>query len=286
MAGAEPLVGAVPQHSSASRHGHLWQGADGTGLHAPAGELVTDEATGHVCCHLCGRFYVLLGAHVRVHGHTPQTYRELVGLCTTRALASAELSDTIRDRQARRAAEPEVQEMLRAGRARSGRREGTTSGSVRSEPLERRRLRSNALDAGRDRQALVAAQRLADRLVALGAADLPSYLHAAYAQGASLEALARATGLGRERLRQALDEAGVRRRRPGDTTDAGRRSRAVAAERRAAERVNVEDLRGWLQARRAEGATMRELAAAVERSVPWVRWRLQAVEAPDQRRTG
>ena len=36
-------------------HAHLWSLLDGTGLHAPYGQLVIESGTGRVCCHLCGR---------------------------------------------------------------------------------------------------------------------------------------------------------------------------------------------------------------------------------------
>lgn len=158
-------------------HGHLWQGVDGTGLHAPAGELVHEPSSGRVCCHLCGRWYVLLGAHVRVHGHTPDSYRALVGLCTTRALAAPELSEAIRVRQARRAERPEVRQLLEAGRAQATQVRPATASSP--EPAERVRLRQAALAAGRARQRIDAERRLLVRLAALGHDDLSHYLRTA-----------------------------------------------------------------------------------------------------------
>jgi len=81
-------------------HGHLWSLPDGTGLHAPAGILVTDAA-GRLCCHLCGRWFTALGVHVGVHGHTARTYREAIGLPAGRVLATAEVSESIRAGKAR-----------------------------------------------------------------------------------------------------------------------------------------------------------------------------------------
>ncbi|GAA2483558.1 hypothetical protein [Winogradskya humida] len=185
-----------------SRHGHLWRLPDGTGLHAPPGELAVEESTGRLCCHLCGRWFTSLGSHVRAHGYTAQSYRAVMG-------------------------------------------------------------------ARRERD-------LADRLARLGHAALEDYLRSAYAAGASLEALAAATGLGRARLRAALDRAGVALRPTGINSATGRRSRAVAAELRAAQRLGTEDLPGWLRQRRAAGWTLGRLAEAVGHSTHWVRWRLDA----------
>lgn len=80
-------------------HGHLWSRPDGTGLHAPAGELVLEAGTGRICCHLCGRWFVSLGSHVRRHGCTAASYREALGLCRSRPLVAAVLSRSIATRQ-------------------------------------------------------------------------------------------------------------------------------------------------------------------------------------------
>jgi RNA polymerase sigma factor (sigma-70 family) len=61
-------------------HGHLWRLADGRGLHAPPGTLVRNPASGAVCCHLCGRWFVALGSHIRVHGYTAPGYRRALQL--------------------------------------------------------------------------------------------------------------------------------------------------------------------------------------------------------------
>ena len=76
-------------------HGHLWSLADGTGLHAPYGQLVVESGTGRICCHLCGRWYVALGGHLRAHGHTADSYREAMGLCRSRPLVAEALSRSI-----------------------------------------------------------------------------------------------------------------------------------------------------------------------------------------------
>lgn len=259
------------------RHAHLWVGTDGTGLHAPLGELVRDEDSGRVCCHLCGRWFVLLGAHVRVHGHTGDSYREAVGLCRSRALAAAPLSTSLSTRlRTQYEGQPAARHRLVPGQelARSGELAARARRARRPEPLERVRVQAEQLDAGRRTQLLRHDSRVEQRVAALGADDLRGYLRQAYAQGASLQDLGRVTGLGRVRLRQALVDAGVTVRPTGSTTPAGRRSRAVTADADAASRLGVTDLDAWLRERRAEGWSLPRLAVAVGHSSPWVRLRL------------
>lgn len=97
------------------------------------------------------------------------------------------------------------------------------------------------------------------------------YLRSAYPAGASLQELSRVTGLGRDRLRQELCDAGLAVRRPGSNTAAGKASRALAAEVAAGIRVGTDDLPGWLAARRDAGWSLTRLAAAVGHSTHWVR---------------
>lgn len=265
-------------------HLHLWSLSDGTGLHAPHGELAVDADSGRLCCHLCGRWFVALGAHVRVHGYTADSYRTTMGLCSSLGLVAETLSAKLRRRTAAQYdASAEVREHLGIGQAmaRSGqlawRRRAATA--CQPEPLQRVRERRQQLAAGRASQDDVRRAELGERLAALGAADLPSFLRSAYAAGGSLDALASATGLGRARLRRALVEAGVAVRPTGSNTTAGKRSRARAADERAADRLGVPDLHGWLRERYAEGWTLGQLSRAVGHSSHWVRWRLDAPQA-------
>lgn len=92
---AAPVDGSRRTHT----HAHLWSLPDGTGLHAPYGQLVIESGTGRVCCHLCGRWYVSLGGHLRAHGHTADSYRETMGLCRSRPLIAEALSRSIAARQ-------------------------------------------------------------------------------------------------------------------------------------------------------------------------------------------
>ncbi len=89
MTAVPGTVGPWPRPGAPGRHGHLWSLPDGTGLHAPPGRLVAEEGTGRLCCHLCGEWFVSLGVHVRVHGHTAGTYREAMRLPRATALVAA-----------------------------------------------------------------------------------------------------------------------------------------------------------------------------------------------------
>ncbi len=206
-------------------HAHLWSLPDGTGLHAPPGELVTESGTGRVCCHLCGRWYVSLGSHVRTHGHTADSYRDAMGLCRSRPLVAEALSRSIATRQTEayrrspglRARLAVGQEFSRTGRlATLARTARTTSASPESA-----RIRRAALDAGRATRAAQRDRVLARRLRELGFDDLAGYLRQAYSAGASLRSLAKVTGVGWARLRREIDAAGVTVRPAHASSDRG-----------------------------------------------------------------
>lgn len=269
----EPALGPEPLAPRGS-HAHLWSAPDGTGLHAPSGRLVSDPSGDHVCCHLCGRRYVALGSHLRRHGHTAASYREAMGLCRSRALSAQPLSAAISARQATAYREnPELRGQLATGQemARTGQLGWRARRTVSA---ELRTVQEGSLDCGRRNRAARRAAELAAVVAAAGVPDLSTYLRTAYGGGASLATLARATGLGRERLRHALTEAGVPPRAQGATPAAGRAGRARKAERRAADRVGTDDLSGWLQARRDAGWSLARLGEAVGHSGHWVSWRL------------
>jgi hypothetical protein len=86
LARPSPTVSVpAPNRSAPPVHGHLWSLPDGTGLHAPIGSLVAEPGTGRLCCHLCGRWFISLGVHVRFHGQTAGSYRAAMGLAPGRA---------------------------------------------------------------------------------------------------------------------------------------------------------------------------------------------------------
>ncbi len=211
--------GARRAHS----HAHLWFLPDGTGLHAPHGELVIEAGTGRICCHLCGRWYVSLGSHVRSHGHTADSYRDVLGLCRSRPLVAEGLSRSIATRQAeayRRC--PDLQARLAVGQefSRTGRLATLAHTARIADPSpERARIRRAALEAGRVTRAARRDRALARRLRELGFNDLAGYLRHAYSAGVSLRGLARVTGLGWARLRREIDAAGITVRPVGTADD-------------------------------------------------------------------
>ncbi|MGH8572989.1 MAG: MucR family transcriptional regulator, partial [Gammaproteobacteria bacterium] len=200
-------------------HGHLWSLADGTGLHAPYGELVIESGTGRICCHLCGRWFVSLGGHLRAHGHTAGSYRTAMGLCRTSPLVAKTLSRSIADRQSQAyQRSPAVRARLAAGQQLSRTGQLATlarTARTRSASPELARVRRAALDAGRATRAVRREQALTRRLAELGVDSLADYLRQAYAAGASLRSLAAVTGLGWARLRREIDSAGIRVRPAG-----------------------------------------------------------------------
>ncbi|MGH3807394.1 MAG: MucR family transcriptional regulator, partial [Pseudonocardiaceae bacterium] len=194
-------------------HAHLWSLPDGTGLHAPHGQLVIESSTGRVCCHLCGRWFLSLGGHLRRHGHTADSYRAAMGLCRSRPLVAEVLSRSIVSRQSeayRRS--PALRAQLAVGQelSKTGQLATFASAAHTTNPSpELARLRRAALNAGRITRAAQRDQALACRLRELGFDDLASYLRHVYSAGASMRTIAKATGLGWARLRRELDAAGV-----------------------------------------------------------------------------
>ena len=268
-----------------SAQAHLRTPANEARPHAPYGEVARDD-DGRVCCHLCGRWFVALGIHVKVHGYTADAYRCAMGLLSSRGLVASPLCERIcrRTRDSYQST-AEVRQDL-AHRRRSGpvgpANPAPTRGAVAvGRAAQRVRDRQEQLAAGRATQEAVRRQQLAERLVALGASDLPSYLRAAYGAGGSLEALGRTTGLGRRRLREALIQAGVLIRPSGANTTAGKQARAHETDARAAERPGVSDLHAWLRDRRADGWTLQRVGEATGHSGHWVSWRLQATSEGD-----
>ncbi|HJT05083.1 MAG TPA: MucR family transcriptional regulator [Pseudonocardiaceae bacterium] len=206
---------AVPvrRRGQAGSHAHLWSLPDGTGLHAPYGQLMAEPASGRICCHLCGRWFVSLGSHLRQHGHTADSYREAMGLCRSRPLVAAALSRSIASRQSaayRRS--PTLRAHLAVGQelSRTGQlaRLASTARSGQA-PWELAQVRRATLDAGRITMAAQRDRALAHRLRALGFDDLASYLRHAHASGASLRRIARTTRMGWSRMRRELDAAGI-----------------------------------------------------------------------------
>jgi hypothetical protein len=134
--------------------------------------------------------------------------------------------------------------------------------------------RARSLAAGRASQAGQRERSRAAVVAAAGAASLPELLRARYGAGASIDQLAKLTGLGRSRLRAELAAAGVVIRASGTNLSASKHARGAANDALVAARVGTGDIRVWLFAQRQAGATLRELAQRTGRSTPWIRSRL------------
>lgn len=212
---------------------------------------------------------------------TASEYRHEFGLLRSRALSARSLSHSRSSSAADRyRASKDVRERFAAGRsmARTGElnRRRWSADEERVESQELRRVRRDSLAAGRRGQAEEAAERLALALRAGGFADLGHALRVLYVEERnSIEDTARLLSVGKGRARALLIEHGIELRPAGQNSPAGRRSRVVLNERAAAERVGAADIRLWLRERTARGATLRDLAAATGRSVPWVAARLR-----------
>lgn len=143
-------------------------------------------------------------------------------------------------------------------------------------PAELIRVRREKLDAGRRTRALRAGRRTDTRVRSAGFPDVATALHALYVERElSIEEVARHLAVGRGRVPALLAQQGIPVRATGVNSGAGKRARVGLNDARAAERVGAEDIVLWLREGQAAGATLRGLAAAVGRSVPWVVARLR-----------
>jgi len=190
--------------------------ADGTVCYAPVGEVMMD---GHlVICHLCGRSFRSVPAHLTAHGWTKRRYCAAFGLEVSQPLESA---DTRKLRAAALTArlifDPAIREGSAAGRARarSGElaKDAATAAIGRSFPEQRRRKASRVrtarpsavvAKANRDR----ADRQLADIAMAAarqrGYTDLGAYVADRRSAGLSLAAISREAGLHKDWLSRHL----------------------------------------------------------------------------------
>jgi hypothetical protein len=210
--------------------------ADGTVCYAPVGEVAMDGAL--VICHLCGRSFRSVAAHLPSHGWTKRRYCAAFGLELRQPLESA---DTRKRRAAALTArlifDPAIKEGSAAGRARarSGElaRDAATAAKGRSFPEQRRRKASQVRTAkpsavvgkaNRDR----ADRRLADVAAAVarqrGYAHIGAYVADRRRAWLSLAAISREAGPHKDWLSRHLrriDQAAAMaaRQRPSAAAD-------------------------------------------------------------------
>ncbi len=190
--------------------------ADGTAFFAPVGEVVIDGSL--VTCHLCGRSFRSVVAHLSAHGWTKERYCEAFGLERGQSLEGPET------RKLRAAAftarllfEPAVREGSAAGRerARGGdlARDAAAAARGRSFPEQRRRKTvlaraaipfSIAAQASRDRADRHLIAVAADAARRQGYPDIGACVAARTQAGASLAAISREAGLHKDWLSRYL----------------------------------------------------------------------------------
>jgi protein-disulfide isomerase-like protein with CxxC motif len=210
---------------------------DGTPFFAPVGQVITDGEL--VVCHLCGRSFRSVVAHLAGHRWTKEQYCEAFGLERSQPLEGPET------RKLRAAAftarlmfEPAVREGSAAGRrrARTGdlTRDAAEAARGRPFPQQRRRKIQLARPSAPSAAARKAARDRADvRLAAVadeaarrqGYPDIRAFVTDRFQCGASLAAISREAGLHKDwlsrhlaRIDAAAAEA-ARRRAPADPDD-------------------------------------------------------------------
>ncbi len=244
---------------------------DGTVCYAPLGEVIVDGT--HVVCHLCGRRFRSVAAHLASHGWTKERYCAAFGLersqplegPQTRKLRAAALA-------ARLIFDPAIREGSAAGRARarSGElaRDAAVAAKGRSFPEQRRRRAAQARTASPSTIAAQANRDRADRKLAevgaqaarrLGYTDLRSFVADRRQAGASLAEISREAGLHKDWLSRHLrriDPEGATAAR-GVTTD-----RAQARWLAAIEPLGFQDVVSYLRDRHVDQHhTMNAMAA-------------------------
>ena len=247
--------------------------ADGTPAFAPVGEVVLTGA--RVVCHLCGRAFRSVTAHLRVHGYTKEAYCAAFGLERGQSL---EGPDTRKLRAAALTSRLVFDPAFRAGsaagrqRARSGdlTRDAAAAATGRRHPEQRRRKARRALagipagvvaqaNAERARQHVAGvAAEVARRH---GYPDLGAFVTARTADGASLAAISREAGLHKDWLSRHLPDvapaaaAAVPARRP---------ARADARWRPALDRLGFPDVPSYLRERHVgQRRTVNAMAAEI-----------------------
>jgi pyruvate/2-oxoglutarate dehydrogenase complex dihydrolipoamide acyltransferase (E2) component len=253
---------------------------DGTPHYAAFGRVIT--AGDHVCCHLCGRWFLSVASHVRVHGWTKDDYLAAFGLEAGNTLAGeATHKRRAAAFTARQVIEPGIQQAQEAARARARSGEPTAAAAVaargRAHCAERRAKTIAALAAidnearaagtrrrARERLDAVAAAAAAD----LGFADFTSYVIDRLSGGMSMAAISRSVAaiaaevsFSRSCVQATLLRHGIPR-----TPHAGKRHEAEERDRRVLEAVGFRSLRGYIAARRSSGVAW--AAMAVETGLP------------------
>ena len=185
---------------------------DGTPSHAPIGTVVRDGD--RVLCHLCGKWFKSVVAHLRSHGWHHLAYREAFGLLrseplegsTTRGLRATAMTQRREHDPAIRAGCARGQELIRTGALADA---AAKAARGRRHPEQRRRKTLAALASINPRARAEGSRRRADRHLhdtaqaaaeRLGHPDVGALVRRRTAQGASLAAISREAGLHKDWL--------------------------------------------------------------------------------------
>jgi AraC-like DNA-binding protein len=236
---------------------------DGTVHYAPIGEIALDGP--RIICHLCGRSYRSVAAHLASHGWTKDRYCESFGLERSQSLESQE---TRKLRAAAFTARLVFEPAIRAGsaagreRAKAGElaKDAAAAARGRSFPEQRRKKALRTRSASPSPMVAQANRERADRHLAEvaesvarahGFADLRAFVADRTRAGVSLAAISREAGLHKDWLSRHL-----RRIDPeAAATAAGSGAAAGRAEARwrpVLRELGFADLAGYLRHRHAE----------------------------------
>jgi len=192
--------------------------ADGTQYFAPIGQVVAEG--GRVTCHLCGKAFRSVAAHLASHGWTKAQYCQAFGLERTQSLEGA---DTRKLRAAAFGARLVFEPALRDGSARgrqravSGQLTRQAADAARGRPFpEQRRQRQRGAVSAAARAQLAEANRdranqrlttIADTVATLhGYADIGQLVSDKVSAGQSLAAISRACGLDKDWMQRHLPQ--------------------------------------------------------------------------------
>jgi hypothetical protein len=190
--------------------------SDGRPYFAPIGQVLADDS--RVTCHLCGRSFRSVAAHLRSHGWTKAQYCEAFGLERGQSL---EGPDTRKMRSVSFSARLVFDTAVRDGsargreRARIGQLTQEAAAAARGRPFpEQRRQRSRTAMSASARMQLARAnrERAAERLAAVAGevarrhryTDIGQLVLDGLAAGQSLSAISRACGLNKDWMSRHL----------------------------------------------------------------------------------
>jgi len=247
--------------------------ADGTACYAPVGEVVMDGS--RVICHLCGRSFRSVAAHLASHGWSKARYCEEFGLERSQPL---EAEETRKLRAAAMTTRLIFDPAIRAGsaagreRARTGEltKDAAAAARGRSFPEQRRRKAAQARTAPPSAVAARASRERADRRLveiavaaakSLGYADIGSFVSDRQQAGISLAAMSREAGLHKDWMSRHLHKVV-----PAAATTLPHASgdRADVIWLASLERLGYQDVTFYLQERHlAQHRTVNAIAAEV-----------------------